>query len=659
MAQFTPIRYTDDYGKDNIPVVDGQMLVSKYDGSISFDIPDKDGTVRRVEQHYISGYIAHITADMWRYDNDLAKYAIQSIYSLLPPTICDDISTGYKGLAGIIPMNSRSNVSFSDVNGTITLITDTPVTMSALLLISQDSGTNAGQLYPENYSLFTLLHFEEEAGNYYSPATSPNLTGTTYQGFKSVYQLDNDSGIIKSSVTSVHPKFGTKCLEKIGSDYIRPIDSLNTSLNSYTTDGEFTIEWWQYDVDTGGCGGVPLWWPTLGVYLEMPILYASKQYRLGTWNHFAAVKLAASNDVSWYINGQLYGFSTFAEGSTYAVSPTDPEGSSSLIQISLAPNFRGAQTADGRDKNCFIDEFAIFDYAKYTENFDVSTTPYVGNTEAFLGLVKTEFRVQIDPGMESVGRTFTIPLQFNDPRIDHSKLTFSTGDNKAVSIVGYNTEEKILTVSYSSPAALGKANHIYINYPGAISAYVDFTPVAPDHTSGPILRVDIPGMDTVTFIKTDDGWEPTEYTSILSINGGHMQSKITGMYTEDDAEAETGLINSRKWSTYHNIFPTDITEDRTIITVDASGTGVAQFTVLPHSRYIINGDISTINIDRVIDSDYETELQFKTGTAGVNVNIPASVGVAGTLNFSPGCNYLVSFRNNIVVAVEYTPGVTM
>lgn len=648
MSQFTPIRYTDDNSKGNIPVVDGQMLVSKYDGSISFDIPDKDGNVRRVEQHYVSGYIVRISADMWIYEEGLAKYVIPYITTLLPDDLSNEIGNGHKGVAGIIPMNSRAAVTFSDNDGQLSLMTDTPVTMSALVLVSQDGDTEGSYVYLENYSLFTLLHFEEDGDKYYSPTTGHHLTGGSYNGFKSVYQIANDSSTIKSALTSTHPKFGTKCLEKIGSDYIKPIDDLHDSLNGYTTDGEFTAEWWQYDVDTGGCGGVPLWWPSLGVYLEMPPLYSSTQYRLGTWNHFAAVKLAASNDVSWYINGQLYGFSNL-----------DPEESSSLIQISLAPYFRGAQTADGRDKNCFIDEFAIFDYAKYTENFDVRTTPYVGNVEAFLGLVKTEFRVQIDPETEGVGHTFSIPLQFNDPRIDHSKLTFSTGNNKLVNIVGYNTEEKILTVSYVSTLALGKANRIYINYPGAISAYVDFTPVNPDTTSGPILRVDIPGMDTVTFTKTEDGWEPAEYTSILSINGGHMQSNITGMYTEDDAETETGLINSRKWSTYHNIFPTDITEDRAIITVDASDTGVAQFTVLPHSRYIINGDISAINIDRVIDSDHETELQFKAASAGVNVNIPASVGVAGTLNFVPGCNYLVSFRNSIVVAIEYTPGVTV
>lgn len=59
----------------------------------------------------------------------------------------------------------------------------------------------------------------------------------------------------------------------------------------------------------------------------------------------------------------------------------------------------------------------------------------------------------------------------------------------------------------------------------------------------------------------------------------------------------------------------------------------------------------------VENSHCESEVVFTGGTA-LNVDIPSGVSVVGEPTFEPGKSYIINVRDNMLVAAEYTPGVT-
>ena len=65
-----------------------------------------------------------------------------------------------------------------------------------------------------------------------------------------------------------------------------------------------------------------------------------------------------------------------------------------------------------------------------------------------------------------------------------------------------------------------------------------------------------------------------------------------------------------------------------------------------------------LTVSGVENSHYESEIVFTGGTA-LNVDIPASVSVVGAPTFEAGKSYVINVRDNILVASEYTPGVTV
>lgn len=64
-----------------------------------------------------------------------------------------------------------------------------------------------------------------------------------------------------------------------------------------------------------------------------------------------------------------------------------------------------------------------------------------------------------------------------------------------------------------------------------------------------------------------------------------------------------------------------------------------------------------LTFSSVANSSYESEVIFTGGTA-LNVDIPASVSVIGEPTFAAGKSYVINVRDNMLVAAEYTPGVT-
>lgn len=64
-----------------------------------------------------------------------------------------------------------------------------------------------------------------------------------------------------------------------------------------------------------------------------------------------------------------------------------------------------------------------------------------------------------------------------------------------------------------------------------------------------------------------------------------------------------------------------------------------------------------LTFSSVANSHLESEVIFTGGTA-LNVDIPASVSVIGEPTFAAGKSYVINVRDNMLVAAEYTPGVT-
>ena len=87
-----------------------------------------------------------------------------------------------------------------------------------------------------------------------------------------------------------------------------------------------------------------------------------------------------------------------------------------------------------------------------------------------------------------------------------------------------------------------------------------------------------------------------------------------------------------------------------------SGATTATLNVEPNTRYVFSNAVTKLTINSVVDSALESEIQFTAGSS-ITVELPASLGMIGEPSFEGGKSYVISFKNNIAVAAEYTPGV--
>lgn len=87
-----------------------------------------------------------------------------------------------------------------------------------------------------------------------------------------------------------------------------------------------------------------------------------------------------------------------------------------------------------------------------------------------------------------------------------------------------------------------------------------------------------------------------------------------------------------------------------------SGATTAVLDIDANTRYVFSNPVIKLTVNSVANSTLESEIQFTAGSS-ITVELPASLGMIGEPSFEGGKSYVISFKNNIAVAAEYTPGV--
>lgn len=197
-----------------------------------------------------------------------------------------------------------------------------------------------------------LCHFEESGDSKYFM----DSTDTCFcQMGSSVYKATDQY------------KFGTQSAKTCGlteSGYT----SYGIKLTGLPKLDAFTIEWWQYGLKPStinyGDGGYVLfqtnsdnskssYLPTIGIPPEDAII--------NEWKHYAFTRDTGSSTVSVYINGSKVG----------NINYPDSIGGDMTVYISSTADYNGSASASK-----YIDEYAIFNYMKYTGNFTPPSEPY-------------------------------------------------------------------------------------------------------------------------------------------------------------------------------------------------------------------------------------------------------------------------------------------
>lgn len=89
--------------------------------------------------------------------------------------------------------------------------------------------------------------------------------------------------------------------------------------------------------------------------------------------------------------------------------------------------------------------------------------------------------------------------------------------------------------------------------------------------------------------------------------------------------------------------------------IDDTSTEVVM-SVKGNRSYKYTQPLASIAIESIENSPLESEIIFTTGNT-FTASVPASIGVVGILTLLANKSYVLSIKNNILTAAEYTPGV--
>lgn len=452
-----------------LPIQDGRFLVEKTHGLISMDIGNE-----RIPSQYVYGTIKPISTNNWIPAGD--RYYID-----VTDLMAEELPSSHYVVGASLLSGSYSNTLIHESN--VRIYSDDRVTGSILVFALPGTSHNTES---SNYSLSSLFHFEDQEGAPVNCSGAASITENAGWSYNKDY------------------KYGRGSVAKASFGYleIQGIQSLDA----------FTIEWWQYDPSPVGDGGVILS-DASGSIECPPVASTSSKYVSGDWKHFALVRKSGSS-VRIYMNGELIGFSQL-------------EGT-----VDSPITFYGTQAADGTGKVCYLDELAIFNYAKYNENFDVPRDPYVGSNEVLIA-VSTDI-IDVNTVGEDVTIALPIKLSNNEmPTLD----TSSFGSDITV----ISTDGTSMTI-HPELAACGKYE-IIVRYPGSISKTVYINVNNPNNISNDTISV-----DGATYAMSDDTedreWDGVDYidsTTAISISDGESST----VYIMEDENA-TGA--DRIWS---------------------------------------------------------------------------------------------------------------
>ena len=79
---------------------------------------------------------------------------------------------------------------------------------------------------------------------------------------------------------------------------------------------------------------------------------------------------------------------------------------------------------------------------------------------------------------------------------------------------------------------------------------------------------------------------------------------------------------------------------------------VATISMAANTRYVFTQPLTSLTISSVEDSNFESEVQFTTGTS-ITVNLPDTLKFVGYVGFEPEMNFIVNVKNNIAVVADY------
>lgn len=397
MANFIPVRCSGNLS--NLPVKDGQLLVDQHYGTIAVD-NDKSRSMAK----YVYGITKPISVNTWIHKDGYYYIDVTEVAK-------DSLPQGHTVVGASIV--SGAAIAQTSIEGGIIKITTHDRTDGNILIFAL-----AGSGYDNDSDvsgLIALYHMEDRTGGIVDSVSGNVMPVTNWS----------------SESTS---KYGTRSIFKPTIGYL--------SIPGEYTLNSFTIEWWQYDPSPKGDGGSILT-DKNNTTITIPSIGAdSDVYIWNEWKHYA-ISNKYDGPASVYINGQLIG---------HIDIDTPLEGPFT---------FYGAQAEDGSAKPCYIDELAIFNYARYIESFDVEEYPYTGANEAQIG-VYSDITIT-----GAVGSSISVEIPVTvSPEV---VLEFDTSDlDKVLSDI--NISGNILTGIINSDVS--GDFYITVGHPGSVSKHI-------------------------------------------------------------------------------------------------------------------------------------------------------------------------------------------
>lgn len=140
-----------------------------------------------------------------------------------------------------------------------------------------------------------------------------------------------------------------------------------------------------------------------------------------------------------------------------------------------------------------------------------------------------------------------------------------------------------------------------------------------------------------------------EVDALLNILRGEIGDFV------DDKELAAALTNYLTSSSLTAALKDYTALQKTITNSTATTAAIASLAA--NTRYVYTKALTSLKVSAVVDSSMESEIQFTAGSS-ITVELPAALGVIGEPTFEAGKSYIISVKNNIAVAAEYTPGVS-
>ena len=197
---------------------------------------------------------------------------------------------------------------------------------------------------------------------------------------------------------------------------------------------------------------------------------------------------------------------------------------------------------------------------------------------------------------------------------------------------------------FSIPAGAEVAGVQLWTTDGANKVGIGNTRIARDSATGETFVYSLSKVSGVlsVFIKGGNGYVFVSRDALEGVGGGSDATLAIESHNTNPA-AHEALFKQK-------------VDAQAVVNVN-SANGEVSLSVEANARYVVKSAITKLTVTSVANSNLESEIQFTAGSS-ITVELPASLGVIGEPSFEAGKSYIISVKNNIAVAAEYTPGVS-